>query len=108
MLPSQRTALIQRGLDTLATFFPATLVFAGFDPIPAKRRAQQQAPVLGLGFNATAPTVFLVDKADIPGGLTITPQITTFTVDGVAFRIEQYQNEPADPHIRLGCDLSAR
>jgi hypothetical protein len=109
MLATQRTNLVSRALDTLATFYPASLVFPGFaDPIPARRRIQSQNPVLGLGFSATAPAVFLVLKVDFPDGLTVTPQFTTFTADGVLYRIEEFTSEPADPHVRLACNLAAR
>lgn len=106
---ADRSRLISRGLATTAALHPASLLFTGFPAIPASRRASAQTAMLRAGgFTESAPTVYLVKKTDLPGGLALEPRTTTFVDAGATYRLEALDDEPHEPHVRLTANLASR
>lgn len=58
----------------------------------------------------SAPSVFLILKADLPPGLVIKPKTTRFTVEGspISYRVDAIDNEAREPHVRLTTNLADR
>lgn len=104
-----RNRFIKRALDLSERLHPATLVFDGFDPVAATYRPSAHTQALRAGgFTGSAPRIYLVQKANIPVGLTITEKKTTFTHNGTRYRVDATDNEESEPQIRLTCDLANR
>ena len=104
-----RQRLILKGLATTAVLHPASLVFAGFPPVPASRRASAQTQALRFGgMTESEPVVYLVQKANLPSGLLLSVKTTTFAEGGKTYRLDALDNEPTEPHVRLTANLADR
>lgn len=108
MLASQRTRLIERGLNIGKTLHPATIIFTGFpaSPVEIVRKSQASTAELGEGaFEGSEPQTFWILAADLPGGLVIKPKKTTFNIGAKTYRVSTADRDPGDPHVRITADI---
>lgn len=104
-----RSRLLTQGLLVTETLHPATVIFAGFDPIAASYRATAQTQALRFGgMTEDAPRIYLIRKTLIPEGLVFEPKTTTFDHDGATYRIDSLDDEASEPQVRLTCNLASR
>lgn len=108
MLAAERSRLIFRSVAQVAQLDPVTIVFPGKAPVAGARRISTIAGSLReAGLSAPAPAVFLLDRAVIPLGITIAPELR-FVVGSDHYSVSDVDSQPGEPQVRFTARLTKR